>query len=135
MDMPTAWQNKSHIRMHLLVLILFLLLAIAMTNPLISQIASHVPGDGRDDPPLVWNLWWVPHALINLHANPLVSTYMFYPIGINLTFFTLTILNAMLSLPLQSAIGLVFSSNVNLLGSYTDRRLRHVSAGAGYPTG
>jgi hypothetical protein len=104
---------------HLTVLAAYFILALALTYPLVLYLTTHVPGDGRDDPPLVWNLWWVGHALLDLHSNPLTCSYMFYPIGVNLTFFTLTILNAFLSVPLQMAAGVVLASNANLLLSYT----------------
>ncbi len=117
--MPDDNNNKAgHVRVHLGVLLIYALMAVALTYPLILHITTHVPGDGRDDPPLVWNLWWVRYALLDLHTNPLACLYMFYPIGINLTFFTLTILNGMLSIPVQLSAGLVLSSNINMLGAY-----------------
>ena len=96
----------------------YLLLAALLTYPLILRLATHVPGDGRDDPPLVWNLWWVRHALLDLHTNPLHCPYLFYPIGVNLTYFTLTIFNAFLSIPLQMSANVVLANNANLLFAY-----------------
>lgn len=110
--------NAPTIRRHLVVFLGYLLLAALLTYPLILRLTTHVPGDGRDDPPLVWNLWWVRHALLDLHTNPLNCAYLFYPIGVNLTYFTLTIFNAFLSVPAQLTGGVVLASNVNLLFSY-----------------
>ncbi|NIO68904.1 MAG: hypothetical protein GTN71_07680, partial [Anaerolineae bacterium] len=76
------------------------------------------PGDGGDDPALAWNLWWVKYALLDLGTNPFHCDYMFHPIGINLAFYTLTVLNALLSIPLQVTLGLVPASNVVLLSSF-----------------
>ncbi len=112
-------ERTSRMRAHALALVTYLLLALILTYPLILHFATHVPGDGRDDPPLVWNLWWVRYALLTLHSNPLECAYMFYPIGVNLTFFTLTLLNAFLSIPVQMTAGVVVASNLNLLASYT----------------
>jgi hypothetical protein len=106
------------VRRHLLVLLAYLLLALLLTYPLAPHFADHLPGDGSDDPAIAWNLWWVKYALLNLRTNPFACTYLFYPIGINLAFYTLTVLNAALSLPLQLLWGVVLASNVMLLSSF-----------------
>jgi hypothetical protein len=43
---------------------------------------------------------------------------MFYPLGIDLTFYTLTIINGFASVPLQPLIGLVSTNNVIVLASF-----------------
>jgi hypothetical protein len=101
-------------RIHLVVLLAYLLLAIVLTWPTVAHIATHLPGDGGDDPAIAWNLWWVKHALLTLHANPLYTDYMFYPIGINLAFYTLTTLNALTAMPLTLALGVVPASNLHM---------------------
>jgi hypothetical protein len=103
---------------HLGVLLVYGLLALALTYPLVSHLGSHVPGNGVDDPPLTWNLWWVPTALLELGTNPFQCDYLFYPLGINLSFYTLTVLNGLLSIPLQAVLSLVTSSNLLLLSSF-----------------
>lgn len=96
----------------------YLFLALLLTFPLLTRVTTHVPGDGSDDPALAWNLWWVPYALIHLGQSPIYCDYMFYPIGLNLAFYTLTYLNAFLSIPIQSAFGLVVAANVNVWFSF-----------------
>jgi hypothetical protein len=93
-------------------------LALVLTYPLALHFTTHVPGDGGDDPALAWNLWWVKYALLDLGTNPFHCDYMFHPIGINLAFYTLTVLNALLSVPLQGTLGLVPASNIVLLSSF-----------------
>ena len=110
--------RRSGLRRHLLALLLYSLLSLALTHPLVTQLASHVPGDGIDDPALAWNLWWIKHSLVDQQINPFISGWMFYPIGINLAFYTLTLLNGLLSVPLQVALGLVPASNLVLLSSF-----------------
>ena len=105
-------------RKHLAVLGVYTLLALALTWPLMLHFATHVPGDGGDDPALTWNLWWVKYALLDIHTNPFHCRYMFYPIGINLAFYTLTVLNGVLSIPLQLWLGLVPAGNLILLSSF-----------------
>ena len=105
-------------QIHLLVLVAYTLFALALTWPLVVHFGSHVPGDGADDPPLTWNLWWVQHALLQLGDNPFDCHYMFYPLGINLAFYTLTVLNGLLSIPLQAVLGLIPATNLLLLSSF-----------------
>jgi len=96
----------------------YAILALVLTYPLVLHFATHVPGDGSDDPALAWNLWWVPYALVHLGRSPIDCDYMFYPIGINLAFYTLTYLNAFLSIPFQYAFNLVVAANVNVWFSF-----------------
>jgi hypothetical protein len=110
---------SSHYRqVHLLVLVAYILLALIMTFPLAERIDTHVPGDGIDAPPLAWNLWWVKYSLVDLGHNPFDCDYLFYPIKINLAFYTLTVLNGAISIPLQGVLGLIAASNLILLSSY-----------------
>jgi hypothetical protein len=82
-------------------------LAFILTYPLPFQLATHAPGDGSDDPAILWNLWWVRYSLTELQQSPFQSAWMFYPLGINLVFYTLTTLNGILSIPIQLAFGIV----------------------------
>ncbi len=113
--MPT---HHRRIRQHVVALLLYALLGIALTYPLITRFTTHIPGDGIDDPALAWNLWWLKASLVDHQLNPFLSQWMFYPIGINLAFYTLTILNGLLSIPLQVAWSLVPASNLVLLSSF-----------------
>jgi len=114
----------SIFRRYLLILALFTGLALALTWPLLPHIATHVPGDGIDDPALGWNLWWAKHSFVDragengLVHNPFVGDSMFHPIGINLAFYTLTLWNGALSIPLQSGLNLILASNLLLLSSF-----------------
>lgn len=110
---------SRYLKIHLGVLFAYMLLTLILTFPLITKLSTHVAGDGIDAPPLTWNLWWVKYALVDLGRNPLQCDYLFYPIGINLAFYTLTVLNGMLSIPLQSVIGLIPANNIVLLSSFT----------------
>ncbi len=105
-------------RADILALLAYVLLAIVLTYPLILNFATHVAGDGSDDPALAWNLWWVPYSIFHLGVSPIYTDYMFYPIGLNLAFYTLTYLNAFLAIPIQFAFNLVVAANVNLLFSF-----------------
>lgn len=99
-------------------LVAYVLLAIVLTYPLVLHLATHVAGDGSDDPALAWNLWWVPYSILQLNSSPIYTHYMFYPLGLNLAFYTLTYLNAFIAIPLQFALNLVIAANANLLLSF-----------------
>jgi len=106
--------KKSSTRRTLILWAVYLLLAIALTWPTVGHLTTHLPGDGGDDPAIAWNLWWVKHALLNEPQNPFYSNFIFYPIGINLAFYTLTVLNAVMTLPLTLNLGVVAASNLHL---------------------
>lgn len=90
----------------------------AFTWPLAANFGTHVPGDGSDDPALAWNLWWVGHALLDLHVSPLSTDFMFYPIGVNLAYFTITLLNGLVAIPLAALFGLIAANNFIVLGYF-----------------
>ena len=105
-------------RRHIAILLAYLMLGLLLTWPMAAHLTTHVPGDGIDDPSLAWNLWWVKHSLVDQPQNPFACDWQFWPIGINLAFYTLTILNGLLSVPLQTALGLVPAYNLLLLSSF-----------------
>ncbi len=111
--------SKTSLGPHLAALILYTLLALALTWPLAAHFTSHVPGDGIDDPALAWNLWWIKARLVDqLVPDIFHADWMFFPIGINLGFYTLTPLNGLLSIPLQTSLTLVVANNLLLLSSF-----------------
>ena len=101
----------------LIPLAIYFLLAMVLTWPTISHLATYLPGDGGDDPAIAWNVWWVKYALLNQGQSPFTTDFMFYPIGINLAFYTLTVLNAVTALPLTLNLGVVAASNLHLFFS------------------
>ncbi|MFQ5610761.1 MAG: interleukin-like EMT inducer domain-containing protein [Anaerolineae bacterium] len=128
---------KRNWQAHIGLLAGYLGLALVLTWPTIVHLTTHLPGDGGDDPAIAWNLWWVKYSLLTLRQNPFQTDFMFYPIGINLTFYTLTVLNGLTALPLLLNVGLVGASNLHLLftfvaGGYgTFLLTRHLLAGSG----
>ncbi len=111
-------QSKAWLPRHLALLLGYSLLALLLTWPTVTQLTTHLPGDGGDDPAIAWNLWWVKYALLNEGKNPFQTDFMFYPIGLNLAFYTLTVLNALTALPLTLNLGVVTASNLHLLFTF-----------------
>lgn len=114
----TSNPPRSILTRNLLLAFTYCLLVISLTWPTISQITTHLPGDGGDDPAIAWNLWWIKYALLNQGQSPFISDFMFYPIGINLAFYTLTVLNGVTALPLTLNFGVVAASNIHMFFTF-----------------
>ncbi|MCB9077474.1 MAG: hypothetical protein H6631_07775 [Anaerolineaceae bacterium] len=110
-------QPNFPLRATLTPLIIYVLLALVLTWPTVSHLTAYLPGDGGDDPAIAWNVWWVKYALLNRGQSPFITNFMFYPIDINLAFYTLTVLNAVTALPLTLNLGVVAASNLHLFFS------------------
>lgn len=111
----------SAYRTHLLFIGLYTLLALVLTWPLAAHLTSHVPGEATwafDESTFIWNMWWLKFSLLNLGQTPLASSYIFFPLGINLTTYTFNLFNAAFGLPLQLAFSLPLASNLTILFSY-----------------
>src|SRR4051812_45280076 len=78
----------------------YLLLTLALTYPIARDLFTRVPGGG-DAWQHVWNLWWVKHALLDLHTNPYHTSLIYYPDGVNLYFHTLVLMAGLIGIPLQ----------------------------------
>jgi len=128
--MPTTGK-----RAHSLVFVVYLLLAIGLTFPIITAPGRLVPGSNTwayDEYTFLWNAWWFKHSLLDLGANPLYSPYTFYPVGAPLVLYTYNFLYCSLGLPIYLASNLPLASNVTLwlglaAGGYTAYLLaRHI---------
>ena len=105
----------------LYILIAYLVLALVLMYPLVTQFADHVPGTvtwSMDEYGYVWNNWWFKHAVFNLETNPFQTNYLLYPIGTSLVLYTFTLLRVLLGLPIQFAFGLIPASNAELLFAF-----------------
>ena len=103
---------------HILAVILYSVLALAATWPLVQNLGTHVPGSETwafDEYTFIWNSWWLRYSLFDLGQNPLYSTHTFYPLGISLVLYTYNLFNALISLPLQPFLSLPAISNLTFL--------------------
>jgi hypothetical protein len=113
--------RKPRYRIHLIVLGLYGLLALGLTWPLVTRLSTHVPGTANwafDESTFLWNMWWVKYSLLNLGQSPLHTSYIFYPLGIDLVTYTVNFYNALVGLPLSLTLTLPLASNLMLLFSY-----------------
>lgn len=89
----------SRYRVGVIVFVLYVILTIIFTYP-VAFSANTIPGHGGDGYWFLWDLWTFKNAVF-AHTNPLVTPYIFYPVGVSLAFSTTSIFNAALSVPLQ----------------------------------
>ena len=101
---------------------LFFAAALVQTWPLALHATDSIidyrawPFDSWD---FLWNLWWVRHALVELHANPYQTDYVYYPGGTELYLHTLAPVIGVLSIPLQLATGnLILSWNLLIIAFF-----------------
>ena len=101
---------------NLIVFLLFLLLSLAWTRPLALRLTEAFPGNAGDHDVVtfIWNLWWVRHAVMELHTSPLTTELVFAPFTIDLRVHTLGLLHGLVSIPLQPFFGVIGSFNIIL---------------------
>ncbi len=99
-----------------LVFVSFLLLSILMTLPLIFNLNSII--ESGESYYIIWSFWWIKKSLLELFSNPLYTNYLFYPVGINLIFYPLTLLHSLSSLPLQLFFNSIVSLNLIFILSF-----------------
>jgi hypothetical protein len=110
---PHARTRKSW-----LTLVIYSLLAVLLSWPLVTVIGSRIPGTATwafDESTFAWNIWYFKHALLDLGSSPLHSELIWYPLGIDLILYTYNFSNALIGLPLLLALSLPIASNVTLL--------------------
>ncbi|MCS7003479.1 MAG: hypothetical protein NZ518_11575, partial [Dehalococcoidia bacterium] len=125
-----------------MVVALFVVLTLVLAWPLPMHLADRVVGTDVDEGIFLWNLWWLQHAIIDLRSSPFFTEYIFYPVGVSLVYYTLTLTNGLLALPVVLMFGPAVATNLLLLGSLAvsgfgayklcDFLLRH--AGVAAPT-
>ena len=113
--------TKAAARIHLLIIGLYLVLSLALTYPMVTHFTTHVPGSATwafDEYTFLWNMWWFRYSVLDLHTNPLHSSYIYYPLGISLVLHTYNLFNAAAGLPLQLLLNLPTASNVLTVFSF-----------------
>jgi len=83
--------------------VVFLLVAIALTYPLITDMTGGIVGDpaAHEESTFAWNLWWTWHALLDLGSSPFSTDYVFYPFTVDLRLHTFAVLYGVVSIPFQ----------------------------------
>jgi hypothetical protein len=95
-----------------------MLLTAGMTWPLVSQLASAIPGDGFDGWQNVWNLWWMREAWLVRHQTAYFSDMIHFPTGSDLRFQTMAPFNGLTFLNIQTSTGLLPAYNAAVIFSF-----------------
>ncbi|MEM0201972.1 MAG: hypothetical protein QXR73_02250 [Candidatus Micrarchaeaceae archaeon] len=103
-------------REYIFAAIVYLIIAFVVAAPITTNITTTAPGIGGDTYQNLWDIWWVVHAVTHLHTIWNTNA-LFYPIGANLIFQTMSPLGALVTAPFQ-AISIPFAYNVMLLLGY-----------------
>jgi len=106
---------RSSRHVHLLVLVAYLLLSLALTYPVITSPARLVPGSdtwAHDEYTFLWNTWWLKHSTMDLGVSPLHTDLTFFPVGVPLILYTFNFTGSALSLPLYLVSNLPLATNL-----------------------
>jgi len=102
-----------------LVLFLYVILTIAMTYPAAFFLRTKVMGGPGDQFHFLWELWYVAHALFDLHKSPFFDPDVFVPFGFSLIRNQdLSPGTVLLFSPLTHFFGEVFTYNFLILASF-----------------
>lgn len=104
------FKKTIKINRNIIVIVLFFLITIIYTYPLINNFTTYLAGNEGDGWQNVWNIWWMQESLIDNFQNPYFTNKLHYPQGITLALHTLS--------PLNTIIGAILSTFVNYITAY-----------------
>src|SRR6266853_1230397 len=111
---PRAWLMR--LTTPTVLLGIYGLLALGLFAATWADPFSHVIGDGPDPPVFIWYLRWVPFALSH-GLNPLLTSYLDFPDGVNLMWQTSVPLLGLLLAPVTLTLGPIFAYNLLMTAS------------------
>ena len=91
-------------RFHLLTLVLYIILTVVMTWPVVGRLGTHIPGQFGDAWVHVWTFHWIKEALLS-GQNPFYTELLYFPQGVTLFFHNIAWLHIAVWLPLQALVG------------------------------
>ena len=107
----------------------YLIVSLVALNTLVTHLGVAMPGTLNIQPSnqiqpsefdiFYWNLWWVRHAVFDLHVSPLYTNYLAYPFTSPLAGHTLALLWGLVSAPFQAVFGLVTPFNLIIIAAFT----------------
>jgi hypothetical protein len=108
-------RSRQLLRLFILPLIVYLLAFFTLTFPLILQFNHAYFTDRLDGYQMIWDVWWVRHALLHLHRLPFFDPMTHFPFGTSLWLHTLNPFNGLLSIPLTLVMSPLHAFNVLVL--------------------
>ncbi len=114
-----AATTSSSRRPHLWAALFFLLLVLALNDPLVRHLSTHVVGRPFDDSfDVLWQLSAVHKAVFETHTNPFYTPNVFFPLGWYTASGAHPTWYWILLSPLTAAVGPVAASNLTALGTF-----------------
>ena len=102
---------KRMVAEYAIVCIIYLAISAILFLPEIGNLQTTVLGNSGDVYQNLWDIWWAKYALLIGHVGIYSTTSMlFWPVGVNLVFQTLSPISGIISIPLQ-AVSLQFAYN------------------------
>jgi len=108
--------RSGRFRLSWVVLLVYLVLAVAVFAPVWANPTGAWVGDNKDPKLFIWYLGWIPHELSQWH-NPLVTDYLSYPPGVNLMWNTSLLFPALVLWPVTAVFGPVAAYNALMTGA------------------
>jgi hypothetical protein len=97
------------------VLVLFVILSVLMTYPLVLHLSTAVPGPPWDNFVWLYDLWWFRHSIVDLGQWPTNNPGIFYPYGYDLRLSETMLANKALIAPVLFWGDEILAYNVLLL--------------------
>lgn len=96
---------------------LYLVVAVALTYPLVGKFTTTIVGRSHDHEEATFscNLWWTRFSLLELHQNPFTTDYVFAPFTVDLRMHNFAPLYGLLSIPVQPLWGAAGALNALIL--------------------
>lgn len=94
-------------------------LAALYAHVTVLNLTQGVVGGDIDGYENLWNTWWLHKALFDLHQNPFINNYIYYPTGVQFYFHTFNPISGLLILPLNLTLGYIPAINLLILGLLT----------------
>ena len=111
-------QNSKLITQNSIVLLLYGIIAVVMTWPLVANLSGQILRGRVDEYMYMWGFWWMRYALGTLHTWPFHTDMLYHPFGTELAFHTWSPLVSTLSIPVQDVWGVEVAFNLAILASY-----------------
>jgi hypothetical protein len=98
-------------KFYFLAFFIYLILAFLRFPQITLNVAKVVPGANGDTYFNLWGFWWVDYALFNLHQSIFHTALLFWPVGANLVYQTMSPIGSFIFGPLQ-VVSLPFAYNM-----------------------
>ena len=118
-EQPTVMPNRfGTFTSRLLVVVLFFLITVGMTWPLILNLRVAVPGPPWDNEVWLYDLWWFRHSIVDLGEWPTHNPTIFHPSGYDLRLSETMLPNKLLVAPFLFWADEVLAFNALILLSF-----------------